>query len=52
VVHPTSSLGIKKNTISVINQVVGLVGIFQTSVIRLIIDFIAKAGIYCQEILF
>jgi hypothetical protein len=51
VVHPTSSPGTKRNTISVTNQVVGLAGILQTSVIRLTIDFVAKAGIYHQEIL-
>jgi hypothetical protein len=51
VVHPTSSPGTKRNAIFAINQVVGLVGTFQTSIIRLIIDFVAKAGIYYQEIL-
>jgi hypothetical protein len=51
VVHPTSSPGTKRNTISVTNQVVGLAGILQTSIIRLTIDFVAKAGIYYQEIL-
>jgi hypothetical protein len=51
VVYPTSSLGTKRNTISATNQVVGLAGIFQTSAIRPIIDFIAKTRIYRQEIL-
>jgi hypothetical protein len=52
VVYPTSSPGTKRNTTSATNQVIGLVGIFQTSAIRLIIDFITKAGIYRQETLF
>jgi hypothetical protein len=33
------------------NQVIGLVGTLQTSAIRPIIDFVAKAGIYYQEML-
>jgi hypothetical protein len=49
-VHPTSSPGTKRNAMSVINQVVGLAGIFQTSAIKPTIDFVAKAGIYRQEI--
>jgi hypothetical protein len=36
---------------SATNQVVGLVGIFQTNAIKPIIDFVAKAGIYYQEML-
>jgi hypothetical protein len=50
-VHPTSSPGTKRNAISITNQVVNPAGIFQTSVIRPTIDFVAKAGIYYQEIL-
>jgi hypothetical protein len=46
VVHPTSSPGIKRNTTSIINQVVGLAGTLQTSAIRLTIDFVAKARTY------
>jgi hypothetical protein len=49
VVHPTSSLSTKRNTMSATNQVVGLAGILQTSAIRPIIDFVAKAGTYCRE---
>jgi hypothetical protein len=51
VVHPTSSPSTKRNIMFVTNQVVGLAGIFQTNTIRLIIDFVAKAGIYYQKIL-
>jgi hypothetical protein len=51
VVHPTSSPGTKRNTMSATNQVVGLAGILQTNIIRPTIDFVAKAGIYRQEIL-
>jgi hypothetical protein len=50
VVYPTSSPGTKRNVTFVINQVVGLVGIFQTSATRPTIDFVAKAGIYRQKI--
>jgi hypothetical protein len=49
VVYPTSSPGTKRNTISVTNQVVDLAGTFQTNIIRPIIDFVAKAGTYRQE---
>jgi hypothetical protein len=49
VVYLISSLGTKRNTISITNQVIGLVNIFQTSAIKLIIDFVTKAGIYYQE---
>jgi hypothetical protein len=51
VVYPTSSPGIKKNTISATNQIISLAGIFQTNIIKPIIDFVAKAGTYYQEIL-
>jgi hypothetical protein len=51
VVHLTSSPGTKRNTMSITNQVVGLAGILQTSAIRPIIDFVAKAGTYRQEML-
>jgi hypothetical protein len=51
IVHPTSSPGTKRNAISTTNQVIGLAGTFQTSVIKPIIDFVAKAGIYRQETL-
>jgi hypothetical protein len=47
VVHLTSSPGTKRNTMSATNQVVGLVGILQTNAIKLIIDFVTKAGTYC-----
>jgi hypothetical protein len=47
VIYPTSSPSTKRNTISATNQVVGLVSTFQTSVIKPIIDFVAKAGTYC-----
>jgi hypothetical protein len=50
-VHPTSSPGTKRNIISTTNQVIGLIGIFQTNIIRPIIDFVAKTRIYRQEIL-
>jgi hypothetical protein len=50
VVHPTSSPGTKRNAMSATNQVIGLAGIFQTSIIKPIIDFVAKARIYYQEI--
>jgi hypothetical protein len=51
VVYLTSSPGTKRNTMSTTNQVVGLAGTFQTNIIRPIIDFVTKAGIYYQEIL-
>jgi hypothetical protein len=51
-VYPTSSPGTKRNAMFVTNQVVGLAGILQTNAIRPIIDFVTKAGIYRQEILF
>jgi hypothetical protein len=51
VVYPISSPGTKRNTISATNQVIGPAGIFQTSIIKPIIDFVAKTGIYYQEIL-
>jgi hypothetical protein len=50
-VHPTSNPGTKRNTMSATNQVVSLVGILQTSAIKPIIDFVAKAGTYYQEML-
>jgi hypothetical protein len=50
-VHPISSPGTKRNAMSATNQVVGLAGTLQTSVIKPIIDFVAKTGIYYQEIL-
>jgi hypothetical protein len=52
IVYPTSSPGTKRNTMSATNQVIGLASIFQTNAIKLIIDFVAKAGIYYQEISF
>jgi hypothetical protein len=51
VVYPTSSPGTKRNTTSITNQVIGLAGTLQTSAIRPIIDFVAKAGTYRQETL-
>jgi hypothetical protein len=51
VIHPTSSPGTKRNTMSATNQVVGLAGTFQTSAIKPTIDSVAKAGIYRQKIL-
>jgi hypothetical protein len=46
VIHPTSSLGTKRNTMFATNQVVGPVGILQTNIIKPIIDFVAKTRIY------
>jgi hypothetical protein len=48
-VYLTSSPDTKRNTISTTNQVTSLVGIFQKSAIKPIIDFVAKAGTYYQE---
>jgi hypothetical protein len=46
IVYLTFNLDTKRNTMSITNQTIGLVSIFQTNIIKLIIDFITKAGLY------
>jgi hypothetical protein len=52
VVYLTFNPDTKRNTISATNQAIGLVGILQTNVIKLIISSVAKARLYLQETLY
>jgi hypothetical protein len=52
VVYLTFNPDTKRNIMSVINQAIGLVGIFQTNAIKPIIGSVARARLYLQETLY